>query len=327
MQSKQNIIIVLLVIIILILITPALLLAAVANSSFRNMRYNSFTPSPTYTTSEPVNLKPPTKDSQLQSMAEAIGKNMLPDCLSYATYDVIHNSCRFEVFREDIVPDFIESVQNGDQEAQDTWFALTKEAIPMQLKLQELASQLDPELSDLSLCVFNYKNSTEFFLKIVNGIVVYDVTSGVGTDVEDGIIVTTEENHQDIVIESELNREAFEVQMDSSYEQKDGKVFFIINTNLPDDTEMMLTLSNEEYNAQTVAKVENGSIYTEGFSNRGEQLHGNYVLSLEMSLPKQQSSSVIAKIGTNGEKMTGPLVVESVFGDSNIVKADFPFEF
>ena len=72
---------------------------------------------------------------------------------------------------------------------------------------------------------------------------------------------------------------------------KEGNsVIFDIDTNLPDKTVLMLTLSKGDYNTEesftgqakvTVKDVKTGS---EGFSDKGEALSGEYDLSISMSL-------------------------------------------
>lgn len=119
-----------------------------------------------------------------------------------------------------------------------------------------------------------------------------------------------------------------EVILEPSYEISDGKVLFTVNTNLPDNTQLMLTLSDgAAYTAQTKITVKNGAAVSEGFSNKGEQLSGHYSLSVSMSLPKLQDESVIAVIGTKGEFLTGEFVEASALGDSNVVSGVFEFDF
>ena len=119
-----------------------------------------------------------------------------------------------------------------------------------------------------------------------------------------------------------------EVTLDVSSEAQDGKVFFTVETNLPDETELMLSLSDGSgYLAQTKAYVKNGVAVSEGFTNRGEPLSGDYSLNVLMPLPKLQPENVIAVIGTKGEFMTGPFVTDAVLGGSKTVEGTFSFTF
>ena len=121
----------------------------------------------------------------------------------------------------------------------------------------------------------------------------------------------------------------FDVTVDASAHKDGNAVIFEIETNLPDETELMLTLSNGNYNennaftAQTKVNIKDGKATSEGFSNKGEALSGDFDLSISMSLPSLQSDAVRAIIGENGEHMTGNLVESSSIGNSNTIKAMF----
>ena len=123
--------------------------------------------------------------------------------------------------------------------------------------------------------------------------------------------------------------EEFEVTIDATAKWDGNSVKFEINTNLPNDTELMLSLRSGDYNTdsnwtgQTKVKISDGKAESEGFSNKGEKLSGDYDLDVSMSLPRLQADSVRAVIGENGEYMTGPLVEKSSIGESNVVSALF----
>ena len=119
-----------------------------------------------------------------------------------------------------------------------------------------------------------------------------------------------------------------EVTLDVSSEAQGGKVFFTVETNLPDNTELMLSLSGDGgYLAQTKVYVENGIAVSEGFTNRGEPLSGDYSLNVLMPLPKLQAENVIAVIGTKGEFLAGPFVADAVLGGSKTIEGTFSFTF
>ena len=121
----------------------------------------------------------------------------------------------------------------------------------------------------------------------------------------------------------------FEVTVDVNAHKDGNSVVFDIETNMPDETVLMLTLSNGDYNtdnaftAQTKVTVTDGKATSEGFSNKGEALSGDFDLSISMSLPSLQSDAVRAVIGENGEHMQGNLVETSTLGSSNTIKAMF----
>ena len=108
-----------------------------------------------------------------------------------------------------------------------------------------------------------------------------------------------------------------------------NSIIFDIDTNLHDKIVLMLILSKEDYNTEesftgqakvTVKDVKTGS---EGFSDKGEALSGEYDLSISMSLPRIQEDSVREVIGENGEYMAGPLVQKSDISGDSYLKAMF----
>lgn len=121
----------------------------------------------------------------------------------------------------------------------------------------------------------------------------------------------------------------FEIAINADGHKDGNEIIFDINTNLPDTTVLMLTLSRGDYNsddyfsAQTQVTIADGKAISEGFSNKGEALSGEYDLNISMSLPSLQSETVRAVIGENGEYMTGSLVEASSIGSSNVVSALF----
>lgn len=119
----------------------------------------------------------------------------------------------------------------------------------------------------------------------------------------------------------------FEVALDVSSKWDGDSVAFDIKTNLPDEAVLMLTLSNGDYNtndkfsAQTKVTIKDGAASSEGFSNKGKKLTGDFDLSVSMSIPSTQSEAVQNVIGKHGEYMTGNLVQKASIGDNNVVSA------
>ena len=117
--------------------------------------------------------------------------------------------------------------------------------------------------------------------------------------------------------------------MDTSAHKDGNGVIFDIDTNLPNEAVLMLTLSNGDYNtdesftAQTKVTVKDGKATSDPFSAKGEPLSGDFDLSISMSLPSTQSDAVRKVIGENGENMTGALVEQSSIGSSKVVNALF----
>lgn len=118
----------------------------------------------------------------------------------------------------------------------------------------------------------------------------------------------------------------FEVSLDVSVDENSGKPVFTVDTNLPNETNLMLTLSRGDYTGQTHVIVKNGVASSEEFSDKGSPLaSGEYLLTVSMSIPKLQSDAVRKVIGENGENMTGKYVLDSEIGDSVYISGDFNF--
>lgn len=100
---------------------------------------------------------------------------------------------------------------------------------------------------------------------------------------------------------------------------------FLINTNLPDSTKMVLTLSNDSgYLAKESVEVKYGRVKSSVFSNNGETLeNGDYILSVYVPSAPTQPPEVRSIIGDNGEFLSGDGVEQN--GAYNIVNCDFNY--
>lgn len=109
----------------------------------------------------------------------------------------------------------------------------------------------------------------------------------------------------------------------------DGTVVFEIISNLPMDTELMVTVKNPEgYIAQDKTIIlSNGYGRTSEFSDHGIALNGHYTVTVSMSLPNLQSDSVRAVIGEYGEFIYGQYVQKAAIRDYNYISGDFEFDF
>ncbi|MDQ7860572.1 hypothetical protein RCO48_04365 [Peribacillus frigoritolerans] len=85
------------------------------------------------------------------------------------------------------------------------------------------------------------------------------------------------------------------------------KRLFAGTTNLPDDSVLLITLTNENgYSGQTKVVVENGVFESEQFSNKGETLKpGAYQVKVTMSIANTQPESIQGVIGENSKKFRG----------------------
>lgn len=126
---------------------------------------------------------------------------------------------------------------------------------------------------------------------------------------------------------SVAGNEVIDVDLDVSYEISNGQVFFTVATNLPDETVLMLTLTDGSYRAQTKITIDDGTATSNGFSKEGAQLSGHFTLTVSMSLAMLQPDSVSERIGSQGEFLSGEFVEESSTGGGNVVSGDFEFDF
>ena len=156
------------------------------------------------------------------------------------------------------------------------------------------------------------------------------------SDVEESGTTAKEETAVDVKEESAESKATTEseimdvtLEVNPNVNADDGTVLFGVATNLPEKTELMVTVSNDSgYTAQDTAVVlADGNGYTAEFSDNGAGLKGDYNVSVTMSLPSLQPESVQEVIGKKGEKIGGQYVEKSDTGDSNVVAGDFSFTF
>ncbi len=92
-----------------------------------------------------------------------------------------------------------------------------------------------------------------------------------------------------------------------------GKAQIVGKTNLPNGMQLLLGLSepSANYFAQDKVSVLNGTFRSTAFSNRGAALPpGTYEVSVSSPLPLLQPASVRFALGQNGERLSGPAVIE-----------------
>ncbi|MBR1561212.1 MAG: hypothetical protein IJ646_13325 [Clostridia bacterium] len=119
----------------------------------------------------------------------------------------------------------------------------------------------------------------------------------------------------------------FEVALEVASRAESGVVFFEIQTNMPDETEFMLTLTQEGFMAQDKAIVSAGKATSSGFTNKGDPLSGHYELTVSTSIPSLQSETARQVIGQNGEHMLGKYVVDTATASGKRVEGIFEFDF
>lgn len=108
---------------------------------------------------------------------------------------------------------------------------------------------------------------------------------------------------------------------------------FAIETNLPDETQLLLTLQgtdeakfNTSYTAQQSVTVQGGKAESQPFSNNnGPVPNGNFELKITMPAAEEQPQNVQKVIGKKGQRLTGEWVVDSENGNS-VVEMTAPFQ-
>lgn len=173
------------------------------------------------------------------------------------------------------------------------------------------------------------KTKTAFIL--LTGMLALSATSCGNSNnqpVQNSVQESTETNIQAESSESKTEQNnKIEVFLDVTVNENNGQPIFTVNTNLPDETDLMLSLSGDDYTGQTHAIVNGGIAASEQFSNKGKSLNGKYILSVSMSDPKLQSDNVKAIIGEYGEHMSGKYVQASDTGNTTYLNGDFNFSF
>lgn len=159
---------ILLIIIIVILLAPGLLLGLVYVSNLLNTPEAFIPPDPTPT------IRVADTDTALQSMAEAITANKLPDYIPVITYDRGTKTCVVELYKNGVTRDLAKAAADGEQEATRQWETVTDQMIYLQGKMQELADRIIGEHAELSVSVRDYHNANDIILLAEAGAITYN---------------------------------------------------------------------------------------------------------------------------------------------------------
>jgi len=95
------------------------------------------------------------------------------------------------------------------------------------------------------------------------------------------------------------------------------KPFVDGKTNLPDNTDLMISIKRKEssYGGQAKAKVSGGQFHAGPFTQKASPFNpGTYILKVTAPFAPTQPSSVQSIIGGHGEKLNGPLVKMGAIG-------------
>ena len=160
---------ILLIIIIVILLAPGLLLGLVYVSNVLTMqRHYETVPAPAPT------VRIASTEEALQSMAEAITANKLPDYMPALIYDRANNTCVVELYKDGVTRELAEAAAAGDQEAVREWETVTGQMVYLQEKMQELADRIIGEHAELSVSVRDYNNANDAILLAEAGAITYN---------------------------------------------------------------------------------------------------------------------------------------------------------
>lgn len=103
-----------------------------------------------------------------------------------------------------------------------------------------------------------------------------------------------------------------DVSLNLSITKSVNKVRVSGQTNLPDQTDLMISVKGDNgYFAQDTKKVSNGEFQSDEFSEKGGSLKsGNYTVEISTPTVNVQPPSVQELLGVNGENLIGKLVIE-----------------
>ena len=115
-----------------------------------------------------------------------------------------------------------------------------------------------------------------------------------------------------------------ELKFDVNEEVSDNKVKVSIDTNLPDGTELMVSLDNDdvEYSASDKVTVSDGKAESDWFSNKGNELvNATYKLSVTLPISSVQPENVQKIVGKDYENVKSNLIKKGDLGVSlNVTK-------
>ena len=108
----------------------------------------------------------------------------------------------------------------------------------------------------------------------------------------------------------------------------DGRVSVYGNSNLPDGTKLLVTLSNEKmrFSAQDKTSISNGQFSFVPLGSKTGLRPGSYVVEIIMPIPSVHPEHVKKIIGDKGQYLSGPLVSKSDLFDSKNVELSFSFD-
>ncbi len=100
----------------------------------------------------------------------------------------------------------------------------------------------------------------------------------------------------------------------------DGRIAVTGKTNLPDGTELIISISEEVFgfSAQDESMVAKGEFSAGPLGPKSGLSAGNYIIEVMMPIPSAQPESVQSIIGNEGQYLTGALVKQSSWGGKTV---------
>ena len=84
-----------------------------------------------------------------------------------------------------------------------------------------------------------------------------------------------------------------------------NKTYIYVETNLPDETKLHIELYKDDIYVDCVSVIEDGKTFSDGFTDNGEKLTGNFSLNVTMLDGWEQPKSVSDVTGLCGELLAG----------------------
>lgn len=108
-----------------------------------------------------------------------------------------------------------------------------------------------------------------------------------------------------------------DVYINTVYHKADGKIKIDLETNLPNETKLMLTIKKGDQSiSQDNVIISGGKATSPGFSDEGYIFKkGTYSLEISMPILSVQTDNVRKILGNRGENLKGDLVIYSDFGE------------
>lgn len=112
--------------------------------------------------------------------------------------------------------------------------------------------------------------------------------------------------------------EKINVLLNETVENDNGIIIIKGTTNLPNNTKLIIYISNDLYGSSNTVEVLNGEFVSSTFTNCGKPLfNGKYEISIRSISFNEQPKNVQNLIGENGVNLVGKLIAKNEYSDDN----------